>query len=121
MGTSDEALKGTYNFFVINLDVPGSFVGGAAGTRVTNLHCLLTGFTSATMATNGLYTLATKDTSLKACVGPGPPAETPPYAHKHVELLYAEPGGFKVPSAQISSISKGIGMLCGGCKAGCAG
>ncbi|CZS91837.1 uncharacterized protein RAG0_02379 [Rhynchosporium agropyri] len=105
MGTSDEALNGTYNFFVINLDVPGSF----------------TGFTSATMATNGLYTLATKDTSLKACVGPGPPAETPAYAHKHVELLYAQPGGFKVPSAQISSISKGIGMLCGGCKAGCAG
>ncbi|CZT01928.1 hypothetical protein WAI453_007874 [Rhynchosporium graminicola] len=121
MGTSDEALKGTYNFFVINLDAPGSFVGGAAGTRVTNLHCLLTGYTSATMATNSLYTLTNKDASVKAYVGAGPPAETPPYAHKNVELLYMQPEGFKVPSAQISSISNGISMLRSGCKAGCAG
>ncbi|KAG4434614.1 hypothetical protein IFR05_009907 [Cadophora sp. M221] len=110
IGTSDEALNGTYIFFMIDLDVPGSLVGGAAGSRVTNLHCLLTGFTSSTMATNSLYTLTTKDTSPKAYVGPAPPVENPPYAHKYVEILYPQPAGFKVPSTQTSAISKGIGF-----------
>ncbi|KAL2065761.1 hypothetical protein VTL71DRAFT_3431 [Oculimacula yallundae] len=110
IGTSDADLNGTYIFFMIDLDVPGALVGGPAGTRVTNLHCLLTGFTSTSKATNSIYTLSTKDTSPKAYVGPGPPAETPPYAHKYVELLYAQPAGFKVPSTQTSAISKGIGF-----------
>ncbi|PVH77708.1 PEBP-like protein [Cadophora sp. DSE1049] len=110
IGTSDEALNGTYIFFMIDLDVPGSLVGGAAGSRVTNLHCLLTGFTSSTMATNSLFTLTTKDTSPKAYVGPAPPVENPPYAHKYVEILYAQPAGFKVPSTQTSAVSRGIGF-----------
>ncbi|KAH7317808.1 phosphatidylethanolamine-binding protein [Rhexocercosporidium sp. MPI-PUGE-AT-0058] len=110
IGTSDEALNETYIFFMIDLDVPGSLVGGAAGSRVTNLHCLLTGFTSSTMATNSMYTLTTKDTSPKAYVGPAPPAENPPYAHKYVEILYPQPAGFKVPSTQTSAISRGIGF-----------
>ncbi|KAK0111574.1 hypothetical protein ONS95_001923 [Cadophora gregata] len=116
IGTSDEALNGTYIFFMIDLDVPGSLVGSTPGTRITNLHCLLTGFTSSTTSSapttspSPFYTLITKDTSLKAYVGPAPPAENPPYAHKYVEILYAQPAGFKVPSSQTSAVSRGIGF-----------
>ncbi|KAH7386414.1 phosphatidylethanolamine-binding protein [Cadophora sp. MPI-SDFR-AT-0126] len=111
IGMSDEALNGTYIFFMIDLDVPGSLVGGSPGTRVTNLHCLLTGFSSSTTSTNGnLFPLTTKDTSPKSYVAPAPPVENPPYAHKYVEVLYAQPAGFKVPSSQTGAVSRGIGF-----------
>jgi hypothetical protein len=87
---------------------PGSLVGGPAGARYPNLHCLATGYKASTTASNGIYALTTKETAPKPYLGPGPPPENPPYAHRYMQLLFAQPDGFKVPSTQTAAIQKGV-------------
>ena len=43
-------------------------------------------------------------------IGPSPPAERPPYAHKYVEILYPQPAGFAVPASQRTVISQRMGF-----------
>lgn len=45
-----------------------------------------------------------------AYVAPAPPAETPKYAHKYVQVLFQQPAGFAVPSSQTAAVKKGIGF-----------
>ncbi|KAF4633288.1 hypothetical protein G7Y89_g4825 [Cudoniella acicularis] len=92
------------------LHSPPSATGGAAGTRGTVLHALITGYKSATTETNGLYVLSTTDTGPSTFFAPAPPAETPAHPHKYIEFLIPQPAGFKVPSSQTSSISKRLGF-----------
>ncbi|KAH8687256.1 phosphatidylethanolamine-binding protein [Tricladium varicosporioides] len=110
VGTLDVALTGTYILVFLDVDVPGNLAGGAAGSRTTYLHGMITGYTSATTQTSGMYVLSSKDTGPASYAAPGPPAETPAHPHKYIELLYAQPAGFKVPSTQTSAISKRVGF-----------
>jgi len=67
---------------------PANFQNPSAGARRTNLHALITGFKSSGQTSNGVHTLTSTSTGPITYVGPGPPAENPPYAHRYVSLLY---------------------------------
>jgi phosphatidylethanolamine-binding protein len=72
---------------------------------------MISGFkASATANADGLYILTSTATTPKAYVGPAPPPETPPYAHRYVELLFEQPANFAVPSSQTRAIQQGIGF-----------
>ncbi|KAK0667063.1 phosphatidylethanolamine-binding protein [Cercophora samala] len=107
IGTSDVALNGTYVWLLIDLDVPSNFQNPSSGPRRTNLHALITGFESSgqTVSVAGVsspvHTLTSSSTGPITYVGPSPPAENPPYAHKYVSLLYETPAGFTVTRQQV--------------------
>ncbi|OCL02967.1 PEBP-like protein [Glonium stellatum] len=110
IGTSDEALNGTYLFVMLDIDVPASFTGGAAGTRGVNLHAMLTGFKSSGQTMSGTYILSSVATSPASYLAPAPPAEAPPHPHKYVELLFEQPANWAVPSSQQSAVSNRLGF-----------
>jgi hypothetical protein len=43
-------------------------------------------------------------------MGPAPPAENPPYAHKYTHLFIPQPDGFKMASSSQQMISRGVGF-----------
>src|SRR4051812_21002010 len=89
---------------------PGSLAGGAAGSRLTNLHALLQGYAPSSQTQNGTHILTTTATSPASYMSPAPPAETPAHPHKYVFLLYAQPDNFAVPASQKSAVQKRIGI-----------
>ncbi|KAK4152488.1 phosphatidylethanolamine-binding protein 4 [Chaetomidium leptoderma] len=105
IGTSDAPLTGpSYLWMMIDLDVPSNFQNPSSGPRRTNLHALITGFKPTTTApTDGIYTLTPPagTSGPVAYVGPGPPPETPPHAHRYVSLLYETAADFAVTKAQV--------------------
>ncbi|KXX74122.1 Phosphatidylethanolamine-binding protein 4 [Madurella mycetomatis] len=105
IGTSDAPLTGTYLWMMIDLDVPANFQNPSAGPRRTNLHALITGFTpAATATTDGVYVLnppASSSAGPVPYVGPAPPPENPPHAHRYVSLLYETPADFSVSRTQV--------------------
>ncbi|KAH8597015.1 phosphatidylethanolamine-binding protein [Bisporella sp. PMI_857] len=108
LATSDPALNGTYLYFLLDPDVNGATFGGAAGTRVVYLHTLLRDFKASTTAVNGLYAFSSSATGPKAYMGPAPPAENPPFPHRYINLLYAQPPNFQVPASQTSAVQSGL-------------
>ncbi|KAK4646045.1 hypothetical protein QC761_206895 [Podospora bellae-mahoneyi] len=107
IGTSDVALNGTYVWLLIAPNSPSNFQNPSSGPRRTNLHALITGFkfsgqtVSVAGVSNPIYTLTSSSTGPITYVGPSPPAENPPYAHKYVSLLYETPEGFTVTRQQV--------------------
>jgi phosphatidylethanolamine-binding protein len=95
---------------MIHLDRPASFTNPSAGPRRTNLHAMISGFKAGTTTADGVHTLTSTATTPKAYVGPGPPPETPPYAHRYVNLIFEEPAGFAVPASEAAQIRAGIGF-----------
>lgn len=89
---------------------PGALLGGAAGSRVVNLHALLQDFKPSTQTTNGTHILTTSATGPASYQAPAPPAETPAHPHKYIFLLYEQPASFTVPSSQKSAVQKRIGF-----------
>ncbi|KAH8901867.1 PEBP-like protein [Coniochaeta sp. PMI_546] len=97
IGTSDTILNGTYLWLMI-----ASFTNPSAGPRRTNLHAMVTGFKSTGQKTDsGINTLATTATGPVKYVGPAPPAENPPHAHRYVELLFETNATFTVPQSYV--------------------
>ncbi|KAK0619152.1 phosphatidylethanolamine-binding protein [Immersiella caudata] len=101
IGTSDTILSGTYLWMMIDLDVPANFQNPSAGARRTNLHAMISGFKSSGQTSNGVNTLTSTATGPIAYVGPGPPPENPPYAHRYVSLLYETNSTFSVSRTQV--------------------
>ncbi|KAB5529054.1 phosphatidylethanolamine-binding protein [Coniochaeta sp. 2T2.1] len=107
IGTSDTVLNGTYLWLMIDLDVPASFTNPSSGPRRTNLHAMITGFKSTgqtTTAADGgavINTLSSTATGPVKYVGPAPPAENPPHAHRYVELLFETNATFTVPQSYV--------------------
>ncbi|KAK4039991.1 phosphatidylethanolamine-binding protein 4 [Parachaetomium inaequale] len=106
LGTSDAPLTGpSYLWMMIDLDVPSNFQNPSSGPRRTNLHALITGFkpTAEPTASGGVYTLTPPAGTAGpvAYVGPAPPAENPPHAHRYVSLLYETAADFAVTKAQV--------------------
>ncbi|OIW22495.1 PEBP-like protein [Coniochaeta ligniaria NRRL 30616] len=102
IGTSDTILNGTYPWLMMDLDVPASFTNPSAGPRRTNLHAMITGFKSTGQKTEtGINTLTSTATGPVKYVGPAPPAETPPHAHRYVELLFETNATFTVPQSYV--------------------
>jgi len=91
---------------------PANFPPGDPEPRRTLLHAMISGYTSAAEADgDGVYVLTTPDNSKPASyMGPSPPAETPPYAHNYVELLFAEPAGWKPPTTDFSGFGNRLGI-----------
>ncbi|KAK4220936.1 PEBP-like protein [Podospora fimiseda] len=117
----------TYIYLMIDVDVPFNFQNPAAGgPRRTNLHALITGYKpSATANSQGIYELTSTSTGPIAYIGPGPPPETPLYAHKYVNLLFETEEGLDITRAQVGQTFgfdinvflanvKGIGPLVAG-------
>lgn len=69
---------------------------------------MLKDYKPATTGVNGLYTLSSTATTPKAYTAPAPPAENPPFAHRYVNFLYAQPPNFVVPASQQSVVSSGL-------------
>ena len=86
-----------------DLDVPASFTNPSSGPRRTNLHALITGFKSTGQITadNGINALSSTATGPVKYVGPAPPAENPPHAHRYVELLFETNATFSVPQSYV--------------------
>ncbi|KAM7197485.1 PEBP-like protein [Naviculisporaceae sp. PSN 640] len=103
IGTSDVPLNGSsYIYMMIDQDVPANFANPSAGGRRTNLHALITGFKpTGQKDANGVYTLTSTSTGPIPYVGPAPPAERPPYAHRYVSLLYEVPETLTVTRTQV--------------------
>ncbi|KAN0099072.1 PEBP-like protein [Hyaloscypha variabilis] len=110
IGTSDEVLSGTYLFIMMDLDVPGSIAGLAAGTRTTLLHAMVTGYKPSGTIKNTTHVLSSTDTGPASYLAPGPPAETPPHPHKYVQLLFPQPVSFAVPTSMKSAILSRVGF-----------
>jgi phosphatidylethanolamine-binding protein len=62
---------------------------------------MISGFKSSGQTSNGVHTLTSTSTAPVAYVGPGPPAENPPYAHRYVSLLYETSSTFSVSKTQV--------------------
>jgi hypothetical protein len=126
IGTSDTVLNGTYLWLMmgmslvypnlgsitrayityagskLDLDVPASFTNPSAGPRRTNLHAMLTGFKSSGQKPDaGVNVLSSTATGPVRYVGPAPPAENPPHAHRYVELLFETNASFSVPQSYV--------------------
>ncbi|KAK4448008.1 hypothetical protein QBC34DRAFT_122773 [Podospora aff. communis PSN243] len=86
---------------IIDLDVPVNFQNPSAGARRTNLHAMISGFKPSGQVSNGVNTLTSTATGPIAYVGPGPPPENPPYAHRYVSLLYETNSTFSVSRTQV--------------------
>jgi phosphatidylethanolamine-binding protein (PEBP) family uncharacterized protein len=72
---------------------------------------MISGFKAAATANaNGVYILTSTATTPRAYAGPQPPAETPPFAHRYVSILYEVPDGFTPPSSETAQIRAGIGF-----------
>jgi phosphatidylethanolamine-binding protein len=72
---------------------------------------MISGFKAGAQITDsGVHVLTSTSTTPKAYIGPGPPPETPPYAHRYVELLYEQPAGFAVPASEANQVRAGIGF-----------
>ncbi len=62
---------------------------------------MISGFKSSGQVQDGVHTLTSSSNAPVSYVGPSPPAETPPYAHRYVSLLYETKEGFSVTKAQV--------------------
>lgn len=95
-----------------DIDVPSNFQNPSAGPRRTNLHAMISGFKASgtTPNSDGVYILSSTASTPASYMGPAPPAERPPYAHRYVELLYEQPASFAVPSTQTRAVQSRIGF-----------
>lgn len=63
---------------------------------------MISGFkASADQASDGVNVLTSTATGPVKYVGPAPPAENPPYAHRYVELLFETDDSFAVTTADV--------------------
>ncbi len=62
---------------------------------------MISGFKSSGQVQDGVHTLTSSSSGPVAYVGPSPPAETPPYAHRYVSLLYETKDGFLMTKTQV--------------------
>jgi hypothetical protein len=70
-----------------------------------------TGFKATSQRTaNSVSLLQTSDSGPANYIGPSPPVETPAFGHRYVQLLFAQPTGFAVPTTQSSAVSSRIGF-----------
>lgn len=76
------------------------------------LHAIIAGYTSAAEPdASGTYILENADPSGPAAyIGPGPPPETPPYAHSYVEVLFVQPDGWTAPAVDYSGFENRLGV-----------
>ena len=99
--SSSPRLCNNLPFRAPDLDVPASFTNPSAGPRRTNLHAMVTGFKSTGQKTGDVNTLASTATGPVRYVGPAPPAENPPYAHRYVNLVFETNATFTVPQSYV--------------------
>ncbi len=58
----------------------------------------------------GGQTLTSSATGPASYMGPAPPKETPAHPHHYVEVLFVQPVGFAVPSAQQPVVRSRMGF-----------
>ncbi|KAK4240934.1 phosphatidylethanolamine-binding protein 4 [Achaetomium macrosporum] len=107
IGTSDAPLTGP-SYLWMMIGKPANFQNPSSGPRRTNLHALVTGFkpseSTTINTTGGIYYPLTPPSGTSgpvSYVGPAPPAENPPHAHRYVSLLYETAAGFAVSRSQV--------------------
>lgn len=71
---------------------------------------MITGFKSSGQTKNTTHVLSSSDTGPTSYMGPAPHAETPAHPHKYIELLFAQPASFAVPSSMKSVVTSLVGF-----------
>ncbi|KAF2456876.1 phosphatidylethanolamine-binding protein [Lineolata rhizophorae] len=106
IGTNDTVLEGTYVYMVIDPDAP---IFNPDGSRSTVCHAVLSDYTSSGMTNDaGTNLLTTTSTSPLEYMGPAPPAEDPPFAHRYIHMLFEQPDDFEVPPEMQASLQQRI-------------
>lgn len=100
----------TYVLIMIDPDVRFN------GSEVTILHWLAQDLILAPGNALHPYTLVSANASnmIAPYIGPAPPAELPPRAHKYVQLLYAQPENFNIPSSYSKVMLSRVGFALDG-------